>query len=300
VRYPRRVALSLALAVLLVGGVRLAASDGERAPASADAGARQIAPGKGGASTAAEGGRPGRNRGAGAASGAALARSSGGDAWDRPADGWGGNEAESGEEARRGEGVPDPAAPRALFLLAAARERDGLLLTARGFDLRAPRALTLWQVDPGSGRAAPVAMGESASDGRFRFERLLLPTHGTRLVAAPRGVAPDGAAASFPVEVARLAPAPPRAAVEDAGETWIVRARVAEGAALWLRDPAGGEPFRVGPPAGEASARDLRAALPPPPGGRLEVAQSLDGRRSAWRAVAPRALDDPHSEEDSP
>jgi hypothetical protein len=189
-----------------------------------------------------------------------------------------------------------------LFLLEPERLSGQLLAAAGGIDLLAPRPLTLWRVDPESGRAAPVAHGTSRSDGLFLFDRLLLPEDGAQLVATERGREPGQAGASRP---ALLPPprdlAPPPVLVERLGaHRWRLHAYAAGGAKLLISEADAIEPQRFEVPRDSSAwRRSLQVDVSAPRRSQwLVVAQVLpDGRRSGWVPVAP-AVPVPEARED--
>lgn len=122
------------------------------------------------------------------------------------------------EDAGAAEGQPrrSPSGAGGLWLVRTERPFGGPAVRAVGFDLAAPRALTLWRVDPTSGRAAALAHVRSQPGGGFAFDGLLVSDVGARLVVTERGGDPRGVAAARVLDVAPREPPPPPDRVEAA------------------------------------------------------------------------------------
>lgn len=170
-----------------------------------------------------------------------------------------------------------------------ARDRHGLLAHVRGRDRAAPRELGLWRVSPTGEGTALIARGRSGPDGRFAFERLLVPPSRVELVVAALSDSPFEATA---YGVAALAPLPLQAPAVTAGEydpwtdSWRLRVYAASGALLALDDPAGATRPPVRLPLRFAAQRAPGLWVDAPRGDTLWLSQQAhDGRRSRWVAI---------------
>lgn len=183
-----------------------------------------------------------------------------------------------------------PQIVQSLHLLAAERVGPGALQLADGLDLAGPRDLVLWRIDPESGRAAVLAESRSGDDGRFQFDRLLLPDSGATLVVTPLGADPNGPTASLSLDsTQRIPPPPPAWVVGRRSGAVDVRVVPGPGATVWVspeREIAAQPVVFEGPGRSRRTGRLIR--LPELENGEgWVVAQSLpDGRRSEWRPVA--------------
>lgn len=186
-------------------------------------------------------------------------------------------------------------APEQLSWLDLGRDKKGVLAHARGRDLAAPRALSLWRVAPGTGQAALLARSQSRADGSFAFERLLVSPREVHLVVVAGSRRPqsgespfgDEASATATLAPARL-PAPAVALVEtDAdGETWQLRMHAVSRAQLLVDDRWGASRYPIQAPARFAGRRNPTVLVEAPRGEQLLIAQQTpDGRRSGWVAV---------------
>lgn len=170
-----------------------------------------------------------------------------------------------------------------------ARDRRGLLAHVRGRDRAAPRELGLWRVSPTGEGAALLARGRSEPDGRFAFERLLVPPSRVELVVAALS---DSRFEATAYGVAALAPLPLQAPAVTAGEydpwtdSWRLRVYAASGALLALDDPAGATRRPVRLPLRFAAQRAPGLWVDAPRGDTLWLSQrARDGRRSRWVAI---------------